>query len=59
MNMKRRDLMRLFEKNGWRLSREGSNHTIITDGLHNETIPRHNEINEILAKNLIKRWKLK
>lgn len=57
--MKRNDLIRLFEKNGWWLKREGGNHSVYTNGVKSEQIPRHNEIKEILAKALIKRNNLK
>ena len=57
--MKRKDLIKLFEKNGWWFLREGSNHTIYTNGNFNEPISRQNEIDEILAKKIIKRRKLK
>ena len=57
--MKRRDLIKLFESNGWWLLRNGTNHDIYTDGQHNEPIPRHNEIKEPLAKSMIRRWGLK
>ncbi len=57
--MKRKDLIKLFELNGWRLEREGGNHTVYTNGEKSEVIPRHNEINERLAKALIKKHKLK
>lgn len=57
--MKRSDLIKLFEKNGWWLKREGHDHTIYTDGIHNEPISRQNEINDILAKKIIKRRGLK
>ena len=57
--MKRKELIRLFEKAGWRLERNGANHDIYTDGKNSEAIPRHSEINEILARMLIKKWKLK
>lgn len=53
--MKRKDLIKLFEKNGWRILREGANHTIYTDGKRCEPIPRHTELNEVLAKKIIKR----
>ena len=53
--MKRKDLIKLFERNGWYFKREGGNHTIYTDGEKTEKIPRHNEINEMLAKTIIKR----
>lgn len=57
--MKRRDLIRKLEKNGWWILREGANHDIYTNGIKSEPIPRHNEINELLAKAIIKRQGLK
>ena len=57
--MKRKDLIALFEKNGWWLSREGGNHSVYTNGVKKEAIPRHNEVKEVLAKALIKRNNLK
>ena len=44
--MKHRDLIKLFEKNGWYFLREGANHDIYTDGKKIEPIPRHREIND-------------
>lgn len=57
--MKRRDLIKLLKDNGWRELREGDKHTIMTDGKNIEEIPRHREINERLAKSIIKKWGLK
>ncbi len=57
--MKRRDLIKLFEQNGWYCLREGGNHTVYTDGQVTEAIPRHGEISENLAKAIIKRRNLK
>ena len=57
--MKRKDLIRLFEQNGWKIAREGGNRTVYTNGKEVEAIPRHNEVNERLAKALIKKHKLK
>ena len=57
--MKHRDLIKLFEKNGWYFLREGANHDIYTDGKKIEPIPRHREINEMLAKALIRKHGLK
>jgi len=57
--MKRRDLIKLFEKNGWWFLRDGGNHDIYTDGKVFEPISRQREINEILAKRIIKRRGLK
>lgn len=56
--MKKRDLEKLLLKNGW-TKIEGSKHEKWVKGSETEMIPRHAEINEILAKDIIKRRKLK
>ena len=53
--MKRRDLIKLLEANGWYFLRDGGNHDVYTNGTATEPIPRHREINEQLAKAIIKR----
>lgn len=52
--MKRRDLIRHLEKNGCELVREGSNHTVYVNRQAQKTsaVPRHNEINELLARKI-------
>lgn len=57
--MKRRDLIKLLEKNGWRLVRSSGGHDVYSNGKQSEPIPRHTEINEMLAKAIIKRQGLK
>ncbi len=57
--MKRRDLIKLLEKNGWYLKRKGGNHDIYTNGTDNEPISRQSEIKEDLARAIIKRRGLK
>lgn len=57
--MKRTDLIRLLERNGWRLVREGAKHTVYAKDEQMETIPRHKEISEQLAKAIIRRQGLK
>lgn len=57
--MKRRDLEKLFSKKGWELKRNGGNHDVWTNGKETEQIPRHKEVNERLAKALIKKHGLK
>ena len=57
--MKRKDFIKLLEKNGWYLKRDGANHDIYTDGTNNEPVPRHKELNEMLVKAIIKRRGLK
>ncbi|MBR3767538.1 MAG: type II toxin-antitoxin system HicA family toxin [Clostridia bacterium] len=59
MKTKRSDLINLFKKNGWYLKRNGGGHDIYTNGKDCETVPRHKEINENLAKAIIKRRGLK
>ncbi|MCI5510459.1 MAG: type II toxin-antitoxin system HicA family toxin [Eubacterium sp.] len=53
--MKRRDLVKLLEKNGWYLKRNGANHDLYTNGKKVEPIPRHSEINEKLAQAIIRK----
>lgn len=57
--MKGKDLIKLLESNGWYLKRNGGNHDIYTDGNKREPIPRHSEIEERLAKSIIKKLGLK
>lgn len=57
--MKRRELVKLLEENGWIFGRNGSNHDVYVKGNETEAIPRHTEINENLAKAIIRRRNLK
>ena len=57
--MKRRELIKLLEKNGWHLKRNGGNHELYTKGISTEPIPRHPKINERLARDIIKKYELK
>lgn len=57
--MKQRDLIKYFLNNGWWVLREGGNHIIMTNGSEIEPVPRHKEVNEQLAKEIIKRRGLK
>lgn len=57
--MKQRDLLNLFYKKGWWVAREGGSHIVLTNGTQVESIPRHREVNEKLAKALVKRRGLK
>lgn len=56
--MKRKILIKKFTNKGWYLKRHGGNHDIYTDGIHTESIPRHPDVNEQLAKYLIQKWEL-
>ena len=57
--MKRRELIKLLEKNGWYIKRNGGNHDLYTNGKQTEPIPRHPDINERLARSIIKKLGLK
>jgi mRNA interferase HicA len=57
--MKRINLIRLLTKNGWEFDREGSKHTVYKKGGKIEEVPRHRELNEELAKSIIRRNDLK
>jgi predicted RNA binding protein YcfA (HicA-like mRNA interferase family) len=54
--MKRRDLIRKLEQLGCVLTRHGSNHDWYSNLLtkQSQAIPRHNEINEHLARTILK-----
>ncbi len=52
--MKKRDLENHLKKLGWWLLRHGGNHDAWTNGEDVEQVPRHNEINELLAKKIIR-----
>ncbi len=57
--MKTKDLIKLLEKNGWYLKRNGGNHDVYTNGTETEIIPRRKEVKENLAKAIIRRRGLK
>lgn len=57
--MKRRDLIKLLEENGWYFKRQGGNHDIYTNGKDIEPISRQKEIKEAVAKAIIRRRGLK
>lgn len=57
--MKRRDLIKLLEANGWRYKRSGGDHDIYTDGKNIEPVSRQREIKEAVAQAIIRRRGLK
>ena len=57
--MKTKDLIELLIKNGWTFKRHGANHDIYIKGTERESIVRHRETDEELAKAIIKRRGLK
>ena len=54
MSVKRRDLVAHFATNGFRLIREGANHSIYSNGVKTIPIKRHRQIDRITANALCK-----
>ncbi len=54
-SVKRRELEAELRKLGWRFERHGGKHDVWTDGERSEPIPRHKEINELLARAILRR----
>lgn len=53
--MKRKDLEKRLKKAGFVLVRHGGKHDVFQRGKDLEQLPRHVEINELLAKSIIKK----
>ncbi len=53
--MKRRELERLLRGLGWGFQGHGARHDVWTDGVREEAIPRHAEVNEKLARAILAR----
>ena len=55
--MKRRDLIKALENMGCVLTRHGGRHDWYTNPStkQSQPVPRHNEINEYLAKSIVKK----
>lgn len=56
--MKRKELVKRLEKAGFVFERHGGKHDVYRRGSDTEEIPRHTEINEMLAKSILKKWGL-
>ncbi len=53
--VKRRDLEARLRDLGWAFLRHGGNHDVWTDGDRLEYVPRHAEINENLARKILRK----
>jgi mRNA interferase HicA len=53
--MKKRELEQRLAECGWQFLRRGGKHDVWTDGEREEAIPRHREINEQLARAILRR----
>lgn len=56
--MKQRDLIKKLEDAGFSFERHGGNHDIYRRGGVIEKVPRHKEVNEDLARMILRKWKL-
>ena len=52
--MKRRDLIKRLEADGYKIHRHGAEHDIYTKNRTAVQVPRHSEINEITANKILK-----
>ena len=51
--VKRRELESRLRSLGWSFLRHGGNHDVWTDGDRLEYVPRHAEVNEVLARKIL------
>lgn len=56
--MKQRELIKRLKAAGFVFERHGSNHDIYVRGDDEEQVPRHKDINEVLAKAILRKWRL-
>lgn len=56
--MKQRDLIKKRQSVGFVFDRHGGNHDIYKRGDEEEKIPRHREVNEKLARAILRKWGL-
>ena len=56
--MKHRDLVKKLENAGFHLERHGGQHDVYVRGNDRETVPRHAEVNERLARAILRKWGL-
>jgi len=54
MSVKRRDLVRYLEENGFHVIREGGNHTIYSNGIKVIPVKRHRYVDRITANEICK-----
>ncbi len=57
--MKRKDLIHKLESAGFEFYNHGGTHDTSKRGAETDQIIRHNEINEITAKKILKKWKIR
>ena len=57
--MKQKDLIKKLQQAGFQFERHGADHDIYRRGSDIEEVPRHREVNERLARKILKKWGLK
>ncbi|MDO4647952.1 MAG: type II toxin-antitoxin system HicA family toxin [Eubacteriales bacterium] len=57
--MKNRELVKKLESAGFIFVRHGHDHDVYQRGNDIEQVPRHREINEKLARAIVRKWGLK
>lgn len=50
-----KEMLKLYEKNGWIALRQNGSHVIVGKGTERETIPMHKELKTGLERKLLKR----
>lgn len=55
--MRKKLLVRRLRAAGWYLLRQGATHEVWTNGSEQESLPRHTEVKENLAKKIVRRLK--
>ena len=53
--MKQKDLIKKLKELGYSFVRHGGNHDVYSNGVKSEMLPRHKEIDEDLAKSILRR----
>ena len=56
--LKQRDLIKKLEAGGFVFERHGGNHDIYRRASDIEKVPRHKEVNENLARMILRKWNL-
>lgn len=56
--MKQKDLVKKLESIGFKFERHGGNHDVYVRGKDREQVPRHREVNEALARAILRKWGL-
>ncbi|WP_332454875.1 type II toxin-antitoxin system HicA family toxin [Bdellovibrio bacteriovorus] len=55
MPLSGKDMLKLFEKDGWTVLRQRGSHVVVGKGSERETIPMHKELKRGLEQKLLKR----